>query len=162
MRPYGGPEPLGGSHDLERFDCGNEALNEWLQRRAARNQREGSSRTWVVTDGTRVVAYYASATAVVARVEATGRAARNQPDPLPAMLLGRLAVDREHQGRGLASALLKHFLLKALEVADLTGLRLVLVHAKDSSAAGFYRRWGFEPSPVDDFMLMLLIKDIRP
>lgn len=118
----------------------------------------------MVTDSTRVVGYYASATAVVARVEATGRApsARNQPDPLPAMLLGRLAVDREHQRRGLASALLKHFLLKALEVADLTGLRLALVHAKVSSAAGFYRRWGFEPSPIDDFTLLLLIKDSRP
>ena len=104
----------------------------------------------MVTDGTRVVGYYASATAVVARAEATGRAARNQPDPVPTMLLGRLAVNREHQGRGLASAPVKHFLLKALEVADLTGLRLVLVHAKDPQTAGFYRHWGFEPSPMDD------------
>lgn len=162
MRPFRVPEPLEASHDVEGFDCGNEELNEWLQRRAMRNQRQGSSRTWVVTDSTRVVGYYASTTAVVARVEATGRAARNQPDPLPAMLLGRLAVDREHQGKGLAAALLKHFLLKALEVADLTGLRLVLVHAKDRRAAGYYTRWGFEPSPIDDLTLMLLIKDIRP
>ena len=162
MSPYRGPEPLRPSHDVEGFDCGNEALDDWLRRRASRNQREGSSRTWVVADSTRVVAYYASATAVVARAEATGRAARNQPDPLPAMLLGRLAVDQGHQGRGLASVLLKHFLMKAIEVADLTGLRLVLVHAKDPQAAGFYRHWGFEPSPIDDLTLMLLIKDIRP
>ena len=147
---------------MEGFDCGNGTLNDWLRRRAPRNQREGLSRTWVVTDGTRVVGFYASATAVVARTEATRRAARNQPDPLPAMLLGRLGVDRRHQGRGLAAALLKHFLLKALEVADLTGLRLVLVHAKDPQAAGFYRHWGFEPSPIDDLTLMLLIKNIRP
>ena len=162
MSPYHGPEPLGISHNVEGFDCGNEPLNDWLRRRALRNQREGSSRSWVVTDGTRVVGYYASATAVIARTEATGRAARNQPDPLPAMLLGRLAVDHDHQGRGLAAALLKHFLLKALEVADLTGLRLVLVHAKDPQAARFYHHWGFEPSPLDDLTLMLLIKDIRP
>ena len=116
----------------------------------------------MVADSTRVVGYYASATAVVARAEATRRAARNQPDPMPAMLLGRLAVDREHQGRGLATALLKHFLLKALEVADLAGLRLVLVHAKDPQAAGFYRHWGFEPSPIDDLTLMLPIKNIQP
>ena len=103
----------------------------------------------VVTDGTSVVGYYASATAVVARTEATTSAARNQPDPLPAMLLGRLAVDRNHQGKGLAAALLKHFLLKALQVAELTGLRLVLVHAKDSQAARFYRHYGFEPSPAE-------------
>ena len=128
---------------------------------AASSNKKGSSRTWVVTDGARVVAFYASATAVVARTEATGRAARNQPDPLPAMLLGRLAVDRDHQGKGLAAALLKHFLLKAIEVADLTGLRLVLVHAKDTHAARFYRHYGFQPSPVDDLTLMLLIKDIK-
>lgn len=162
MSEYRGPELLTADHDTAGFDCGDEALNEWLRRRAPRNQREGASRTWVVTDGARVVAFYASSTAVVARTEATGRAARNQPDPLPAMLLGRLAVDRGHQGKGLAAALLKHFLLKALEVAALTGLRLVLVHAKDPQAVGFYRRFGFEPSPIDDLTLMLLIKDIEP
>ena len=162
MSLYRGPELLAADHAIGGFDCGDEALNEWLHRRAPRNQREGSSRTWVVTDGARVVAFYASSTAVVARTEATRRAARNQPDPLPAMLLGRLAVDRGHQGKGLAAALLKHFLLKALEVAELTGVRLVLVHAKDSQSASFYRHFGFEPSPLDDLTLMLLVKDISP
>lgn len=161
MNQYQGPELLTTSHDVDGFDCGNESLNHWFKRRAPRNQREGSSRTWVVTDGTRAVAFYASATAVMARSEATLRAARYQPDPLPAMLLGRLAVDRHHQRKGLAAALLKHFLLKALEVAEFTGLRLVLVHAKDSQAASFYRHYGFEPSPVDKMTLMLLIKDIQ-
>ncbi|MDE0232055.1 MAG: GNAT family N-acetyltransferase [bacterium] len=162
MNLYRGPELLADSHDIDRFDCGNDSLNHWLQRQAPHNQRQGSSRTWVITDGTRVVGFYASATAVIARTEATTRAARNQPDPVPAMLLGRLAVDRNHQGKGLAAALLKHFLLKALEVAELTGLRLVLVHAKDLQATSFYRHYGFEPSPVDDLTLMLLIKDIQP
>jgi len=115
----------------------------------------------VITDNNIVVGYYASATAVVLRAEATGRAARNQPDPLPAMLLGRLAVDRAYQGKGLAKALLKHFLLKALEVSELTGLRLVLVHAKTSQAADFYIRRGFKTSPIDNLTLMLLVKDIR-
>jgi len=77
------------------------------------------------------------------------------------MLLGRLAVDREHQGQGLAAALLKHFLLKALEVAEITGIRLVLVHAKNDQAASFYRHYSFEPSPIDDLTLVLLIKDIH-
>ena len=128
---------------------------------APRNQREGSIRTWVVTEEARVVAFHASSTAVLTRTEATQRAARNQPDPLPAMLLGRLAVDRDHQGRGLAAALLKHFLLKALEVADLTRVRLVLIHAKDEQAACFYRHYGFESSPIDHLTLMLLVKDIQ-
>ena len=162
MIPYIGPELLAASHDVADFDCGDPALNDWLQQRAVRNQREGSSRTWVVTDPTtRVVAYYASSTAALTRTGATKRAARNQPDPLPAMLLGRLAVDQAHQGRGLAAALLKHFLLKALEVAAITGLRIVLVHAKNPQAASFYHHYGFEPSPIDDLTLMLLTKDIQ-
>lgn len=160
MNPFSGPELLTDAHRAEEFDCGDEVLNKWLKLRASRNQREGSSRTWVVTDGQRVVAYYASSTAVLARATATKRAARNQPDPLPAMLLGRLAVDREHQSRGLAAALLKHFLLKALEVAQHTGVRLVLVHAKDDQAANFYRHYGFESSPIDELTLLLLVKDI--
>ncbi len=161
MSAYRGPELLTADHRLERFDCGDEPLNDWLLRRALRNQGEGSSRTWVVTDGQRVVAYYGSSTAALARDEAPGRIRRNQPDPLPAMLLGRLAVDRDHQNQGLASALLKHFLLKAVEVSQLTGLRLVLVHAKDWQAASFYRHFDFEASPIDDLTLMLLIKDIQ-
>ncbi|MCY4101655.1 MAG: GNAT family N-acetyltransferase [bacterium] len=160
MSRYHGPTLLSADHDADDFDCGDETLDHWLKHLARRNQREGSSRTWVVADGARVVAYYASSAAVLARAAATGRAGRNQPDPLPAMLLGRLAVDREHQGRGLGAALLKHFLLKVVEVATHTGVRVALVHAANNAAAGFYRRYGFEPSPIDDLTLMLLVKDI--
>ncbi len=113
----------------------------------------------VSVDG-RVVAYYASSAAVVLRVDATKRAVSNQPDPLPAVLLGRLAVDRRYQGQGLGAALLKHFIMKSIEVAELIGVRVVLVHAKDSAAAAFYARFGFEPSPIDGFTMMLLVKDI--
>lgn len=162
MSEYRGPELLTPGHRTNTFDCGDDPLNEWLRRRALRNQADGASRTWVVADGARVAAYYASSTAALAREEAPGRIRRNQPDPLPAMLLGRLAVDREHQCQGLAAALLKHFLLKALEVAQLTGLRLVLVHAKDAQAAAFYRHFNFESAPFDDLTLMLLLKDIQP
>ncbi|MDE2894022.1 MAG: GNAT family N-acetyltransferase [Chloroflexota bacterium] len=158
---YRGPVLLTTEHRTESFDCGDASLNQWLRRRALRNQGDGSSRTWVVTLDDRVVGYYASSAAALARSEVPGRMRRNQPDPLPAMLLGRLAVDSEHQGRGLAGALLKHFLLKSLEVAQLTGLRLVLVHAKDRQVANFYAHFGFESSPFDDLTLMLLIKDIQ-
>lgn len=161
MSDYRGPDLLDSAHDLADFDCGDSVLNDWLRQRALRNQVAGSIRTWVVAHGAGVVAFYASSTAALVRAEATGRAARNQPDPLPAMLLSRLAVDRGHQGKGLAAALLKHFLQKALEVAALTGLRVVLVHARDPVAAGFYRHFGFEPSPIDDLTLMLLTKDIQ-
>jgi GNAT superfamily N-acetyltransferase len=158
---YEGPALLEASHDVDRFDCGDETLNRWLRTKARHNQREGGSRTWVVLDERRVVAFYASSTAVLMRSRAPKRAARNQPDPLPAVLLGRLAVDTEHKGRGLAAALLKHFVLKSLEVAELTGVRLLLVHAKNETARQFYMKYGFEPSPVDDMTLIMLVKDLR-
>ncbi|WP_409436871.1 GNAT family N-acetyltransferase [Mycobacterium sp. SMC-14] len=158
---YEGPILLGADHLLEDFDCGSAALNEWLRTKALSNQREGGSRAWVVLDGRRVVAFYASSTAVLLRSHATKRAARNQPDPLPAVLLGRLAVDTAFQGRGLAAALLKHFVLKSLEIAEATGVRLLLVHAKYDAAQRFYVKYGFEPSVVDDMTLLLLVKDVR-
>ncbi len=162
MTRYDGPELLRPQHLLDGFDCGDAALNGWLLSKAAHNQSGGGSRTWVVALGGEVVGFYASSAAVVLRAEATKRAARNLPDPLPALLLGRLAVDVEHQGAGLGAAMLKHFILKSLEVARITGVRLLLVHARDEGAAGFYGRYGFEPSPVDDLTMMLLVKDIRP
>ncbi|MEZ5179392.1 MAG: GNAT family N-acetyltransferase [Acidimicrobiales bacterium] len=161
MNGLSGPDLLTEAHVVDGFDCGEDHLNTWLRRRARRNQADGSSRTWVVADDERVVGFYASSAAVLLRASATRRAARNQPDPLPALLLGRLAVDQKHQGRGLGAALLKHFLLKSIEIADVTGVRVLLVHAKDQSAAAFYQRYGFEPSPIDDLTLMLLVKDLR-
>jgi len=156
-----GPEPLDDDHFLDGFDCGDDTLNDWLIHRSRRNQTGGASRTWVVTDGHRVVAFYASSTAVILWAQATKRASRNQPDPLPALLLGRLAVDTKHQGAGLGAALLKHFFLKAIEIAELTGVRVLLVHAADDNAATFYRRHGLEPSPIDALTLMLPVKDLR-
>jgi len=157
---FHGPALLDDHHILEAFDCGNEHLNTWLTSKARRNKTEGSSRTWVVTEADRVIGFYASSTAVILRVHATTRAARNQPEPLPALLLGRLAVDRQHHRHGLGAALLKHFIVKSLEVSQITGVRLVLMHAKDADTARFYRRYGFEASPGDDLTLMLLTKDI--
>ncbi len=161
MSGYSGPELLAADHILDEFDCGDDLLNEWLKRRARANQHSGASRTWVAIDhNRRVVGFYASSTAVIMRSSATKRAARNQPDPIPALLLGRLAIDRRHRRQGLARALLKHFLLKSLEVAELTGVRVLLVHAKDQQAADFYRHHDFQPSPIDDLTLMLLASDI--
>jgi predicted N-acetyltransferase YhbS len=160
MTEFVGPELLGPEHSIEEFNCGDRTLVWWLTTKARHNQTESSSRTWVVTDGDRVIAFYASSTAVILRSAATKRAARNQPEPLPALLLGRLAVDVAYQRHGLGAALLKHFIVKSLEVAQLTGVRVLLVHAKDDEAVAFYARFGFEPSPIDELTLMLLVKDI--
>lgn len=159
MTQFVGPELLRSEHSIESFDCGDSNLNWWFANKARHNQTEHSSRIWVVTDGQHVVGFYASSTAAILRSTATRRAARNQPDPLPAVLLGRLTVDVGHQRRGLGAGLLKHFIIKSLEVAQITGVRVLLVHAKDANATAFYRQYGFEPSPIDDLTLMLLVKD---
>ena len=157
-----GPELLGTDHLVGSFDCGKAPLNDWLARRALANQKSGATRTWVVADepSNRVVAYYASATASVLRSTATGRAARNQPEDIPAVLLARLAVDLEHAYQGLGAALLRHFTLKAMEVAAVVGARLLLVHAQDEEARQFYLHYGFEPSPIDELTLMRVLTDI--
>jgi GNAT superfamily N-acetyltransferase len=156
---YSGPTLLTSEHRLEGFDCGEPALNDWLARRALSNQGTGTSRTWVVIDepSRTVVAYYASSTASVMRASTPRRVARDQPADLPAILLGRMAVDSRHQGNGLGAAILKHFMMKAIEVSQNVGVRLVLVHAKDEHAKAFYEHHGFIESPVDPLTLMMLL-----
>ncbi len=153
---YRGPELLVAGHQLTGFDCGVPQLNDWLLRRALANQSGGTSRTWVVTgsDDERVVAFYASSTASVLRSTAPKGFGRNQPEEMPAILLGRMAVDSKHKGRGLGAALLKHFVLKALDVSGSVGVRLLLVHAKDEEAKTFYQHYGFVESPIDSLTMM--------
>lgn len=156
---YVGPALLTSEHSLEGFDCSEPALNEWLTRRALGNQAAGTSRTWIVTYKPTgiVVAYYASSAASVMRAAATQSIARDQPSELPAILLGRMAVDRRHQGKRLGAAMLKHFMKKAIEVSEMVGVRLVLVHAKDERVKDFYRHHGFIESPINPLTLMMLL-----
>jgi GNAT superfamily N-acetyltransferase len=160
--PYAGPELLTGQHLVEGFDCGKPALNEWLIRHALNNQASGTSRTWVVVeDGSHdVVAFYASATASVLRSSAPKRMQRNQPEEMPAVLLARMAVDARHAGHGLGAALLRHFMFKALEVAQSVGVRILLIHAKDDDAKSFYMHYGFVESPFDPLVMVMLLRDL--
>ena len=159
---YAGPQLLAGEHVLEGFDCGSGALNDWLVRRALRNQSSGTSRTWVVIEGEtpQVVAFYASSTASVLRSTAPKKVGRNQPEEMPAILLARMGVDSRHQGRGIGAALLKHFMLKAIEVAQSVGVRVLLIHAKDESAKNFYEHYGFVGSPLDPLVMMMLLTEL--
>ena len=160
---YAGPQLLSSEHVLAGFDCGKPALNDWLVRRSLTNQFGGTSRTWVVTgvETQRVVGFYASSTASVLRSTAPKNLRRNQPEEeQPAILLGRIAVDAKHKGRGLGAALLRHFMFKAIEVAGTVGVRLVLVHAKDEEAKSFYGHYGFVESPVDTMTMMMLMGDV--
>jgi GNAT superfamily N-acetyltransferase len=153
------PQPLSPAHDIATFDSGTPVLDDWLRRRALPNQESGASRTYVTCTGTRVVGYYALAAGAVAQAAATGRTRRNMPDPVPVMVLGRLAVDAAWQGRGLGRALLRDAVLRALQAADIAGIRALLVHAISEEAARFYRRCGFRPSPVDPMTLMITLRD---
>ena len=156
------PRPLTRKHECGQFDCGREPLNDYLKRFAWLNQQAGAARTYVATRGNRVVGYYTLAYGSVERERAPARVRKGLArHPIPVIVLARLAVDRRYQGQGLGKGLLKDALLRTLQAADIAGLRAVVVHAKDESAKRFYAKFGFEPSPIDEFHLMLLLKDLR-
>jgi GNAT superfamily N-acetyltransferase len=160
--PLLGPVPLEKDHNVSAFECGAAPLNDFLRKHAWQNQQNRSARTYVVLCGDRVVGYYSLAAASVQRDEATPRVAKGlAKHPIPVVLLARLAVDETEKGQGLGTALLKDALLRSLQGADIIGCRAVLVHAKDQAAQTFYRKFGFESSPVDEFHLFLLMKDIK-
>src|SRR5207253_7128415 len=148
-------------HDLEGFDSGVAALDDWLRRHALANEQAGGSRTYVVRAGGRVVGYYALATGAVAPAAAPGRVRRNMPDPVPVMVLGRLAVDRAYQARGLGAGLLRDAILRTVQAAELGGIRAILVHAISEDAKRFYERHGFVVSPIDPMTLMITIADAK-
>ena len=153
------PEKLTPEHDVSQFDSGQPALDDWLRRRALANEESGASRTYVVCTGDRVVGYYALANGAVAHNVATGKTRRNMPEPIPDMVLGRLAIDRNFQGRGLGAALLRDAVLRTLQAADIAGIRAILVHAISEDVKKFYERCGFSPSPVDPMTLMITVAD---
>lgn len=155
------PEHLTPEHDLAAFDSGVPALDDWLKRRALANEGAGGSRTYVVCAGGRVIGYYALATGSVALAAATGRVRRNMPDPVPVMVLARLAVDRAYQDQGLGADLLRDATLRIFQAAEIGGIRAILVHAISEEAKRFYRRHGFVESPIDPMTLMITIADVK-
>lgn len=155
------PEPLGPQHDVEPFQSGVETLDTWLKRRALKNQGSGASRTFVVCEGSRVVAYHALASSAVAVAAAPGRFRRNMPDPIPVVVLGRLAVDQSQQGKGLGRALVQDAGRRVAQAADTIGVRGLLVHALSPDAKASYERLGFDPSPLDPLVLMVTLADLQ-
>jgi len=153
------PEKLLAEHDLANFDSGEPALDDWLRRRALANEERGSSRTYVVCVGKRVVGYYSLAVGAAAHVDAPGRVKRNMPDPVPVMVLGRLAVDKDFQGRGIGSGLLRDAVLRTMQAAEIAGIRAILVHALSDAAKHFYQRHGFIASPIDPMTVMITVAE---
>ncbi len=155
------PAPLAAHHDTTAFACGVDSLDHWLKHRALKNQTTGASRCFVVCDDNRVVAYYALASSAVAVETATERLRRNMPDPIPVVVLGRLAIDQSLHNTGLGRALVRDACLRVMAAADVIGIRGMLVHALSESARAFYEHVGFEPSPLDPMTLMTTLADIR-
>ncbi len=155
------PRPIARDHDLSAFDCGRPVLDDWLKRRALRNEESGASRTYVVCERNEVVAYYCLANGAVLHRNAPGRLRRNMPDPIPVMVIGRLAVHRRLHGQGFGASLLRDALMRTASAAEIAGIRAALVHALDEEAAAFYRRHGFLASPMDPLVLMMPLATVR-
>jgi len=159
---YSRPRPLRSTHDFSGFVSGEVSLDSWLQRHARHAEAAGSTRTFLTTDGERVVGFYSLAIGQVQPDDATERLLKSQPAgrPVPVIVLARLAVDEAHQKRGLGRSLLQDALLRCDQVAESVGMRAVVAHALPE-ATGFYDYFGFERSPTDDLHRILLFKDLR-
>jgi GNAT superfamily N-acetyltransferase len=149
------PAPLLPEHETQAFDSGVASLDAWLKSRAQANQKSGASRTYVATKGGVVVGYYCLASGSLALAEAPWPVRRNMPDPVPMVILGRLAVDKGWQGKGLGASLLQDAVLRTRQAASILGIRAMLTHALSDTAKAFYEHNGFLPSPTQPMTLML-------
>ncbi len=149
------PVPLTDAHVVQDFDCGVESLNDWLQRRAWKNQLLDVSRTFIVCQEDQVVGYYCLSSAAIGRHSMPKSRQRNMPDPIPAVLIGRLAVDRRYQGRKIGVGLLQDAVLRIVQVAQTIGTAYIVVHALDEAAQGFYQTYGFTSIPETPLTLFL-------
>jgi GNAT superfamily N-acetyltransferase len=148
------PTALTAAHDLTRFRCGKQPLDDWLRLHALNNEGR-SSRTYVVCQEREVVGYYCLATGAEKRESAPSKIRRNVPDPIPVVVLGRLAVHTDHQGKGIGDGLLKDALMRVAQVSKIVGSRAILVHAIDHDAMAFYVRYGFVEFPQGSRSLFL-------
>ena len=155
------PVPIDAVHIVDSFDCGISSLNHWIHRQALKNEASGASQTFVVCFEEKVVGYYALATGSILRRQAPGKIKREMPEPIPVMVLGRLAVDLRWQGSGLGSGLLRDAVLRSYTVSKHVGVRALLVHALSENAKEFYLRHGFMESPIDPMTLMMNLLDVH-
>ncbi len=157
-----GPEPLGAQHRLEGFDCGKPTLNDWLVRHARQAQGSGSAKTFVVSEGDRVAGYFSLTVGQIDTLDAPERIRKGMGQyPIPVVILARLAVSLQDQGRGIGIGLLQDAILRTLLIAEQAGIRAMLTHPIDEDAARFYTRFGFIGSPLREQQLLLLLKDAR-
>ena len=161
MRGLSAPSLLADDHRLDDFKSGLPSLDDWLLRRARTNQIAGASRVYVTCDDRKVVGYYALASSAIACADATGRMRRNMPDPVPVVVLARLAVDSAYQGMGIGRGLMRDAASRVLAAADEIGIRGLVVHAISEEAKAFYLNLGLLPSPTNDLTLMIPLGDLK-
>ena len=155
-------EKLQRKHTVEHFDCGKEALNRFLIRYALQNQQAGASQTYLALSDDKLMGYYTLVVGQLEYAEAPERLTKGLArHPVPIMLLARLAVALDWQGKGVGAGLLKDAMLRTLQAAEIAGIRAFGVHAKDNQARAFYERFDLVPSPTDPFHLFILLKDVR-
>ena len=158
----GAPQALHAKHQLDDFDCGKPALNEWLVRHALQAQASGSARTCVVVEGGRVAGYFSLAVGQADAMEVPDRIRKGMGGyPIPVVILARLAVSLQDQGKGIGIGMLQEAIRRTMTIADQAGVRALLTHPIDEQASRFYRRFGFESSPIREQQLLLLLKDAR-
>ena len=156
------PAALEAHHPLEGFDCGKPALTDWLLRHARQAQGSGSARTFVVCDDQRVAGYFSLTVGQVDTSEVPERVRRGMGQyPIPVVLLARLAVDTDYQGKGVGVGMLKNAIQRTLLISEQAGIRALLTHPIDEQADAFYRKFAFETAPEQENQLLLLLKDAQ-
>jgi GNAT superfamily N-acetyltransferase len=154
-------QPLADHHVVDAFECAEPSLDDWLKRRATGNQTSGTSRTYVVCVDEAIIGYYCLAAGALGHADAPGALRRNRPDPIPVMVLGRLAIHKDHHQAGLGTALLRDALARTLQAAEIAGVAALLVHASFEDAKRFYRSRGFVESPVKPMTMCLILESVR-
>jgi GNAT superfamily N-acetyltransferase len=150
------PEALQPLHNRKKFDCGDNGLNEWLWHRAEKNQYSGASRCYVTCNPLHdIIGFYCLSAGAIARNDVPKKLQRNMPDPLPVMVMGRLAIDKQYHNQGIGKALLKDAIMRTLHVAEQAGVVALLVHALSDSAKQFYIASGFVETPLNSMTLCL-------
>ena len=155
------PSPLSIGHDLNHFESGEPSLDEWLKKRALKNQASDTSRCFVLCKDKEVIGYYSLSAGAISHENAPKAMRRNMPDPLPVLLLGRLAIDKKYHNQGLGSSLLRDAMIRSINIADDTGIFAILIHAISEQAKRFYLSRGFVQSPIQPMTLMMTMKTIR-
>jgi GNAT superfamily N-acetyltransferase len=155
------PSPITAEVDLSDFDCGELSLNAWLKKKALKNHAAGASRCFVLYNGNKAIGFYSLSAGAISHETAPKALRRNMPNPLPILLLGRLAVDKRYHNQGIGQSLLRDAMLRAVNVSSNAGIFVILVHALNVQAKQFYLSRGFVESPLEPMTLMMTMDTVR-